>query len=470
MNEQVHLTPAETLRNQRVRKHRIPWAWISLVLCAVFALGCFGYAQWVERKNTQTVQTQTAARTFESLIPEESGTPVRVVIQQNGESYTLAADGDGYVLDDSETEIDAAKAKALLSCGASVLARDSMDGNAEEFGVNVDSLKATFTYSDGQTLTLAFGNAPATGEGRYAVVDNSEKVYVVNTSLYETLSGGKYALIAVPDLSEYFTAQTLMEVTIRQPDREAITIRRVTEENPFNNVAEFTAPIHYPANSERTASLFLALEEIAPVQIADLTDDDAAYGLDSPLAELELTGASGEALILKIGQTESGLTMRINSDKAVYTLEDGAADFLETATVAYLAEQLPGLVSVNAVDSITLTRENEQHEMTVNRTETETTYALDGEQTDEESFLTIYREIIGLLIDRYSSEALATEPICAQFEYHLSDGTTWTLAFAEYNDEYYAVVRDGEADFLITRAKVDAVFDALQTSQSNSDA
>ncbi len=469
MSEQIHLTPAEKLHKQYVHKHGIPWPWILPVLCAVFALVCWGYCQRTTREEVQAVQTKTTASAFENLIPDGLGTPVRAVVRQNVESYTLKANGDGYVLEDSSMEIDAAKAKALLSCGASILSRDSMDGNAEDFGVNAESLNVEFTYENGQSLRLTFGSAPANGQGRYAMVDGSEKVYVVNSSLYETLSAGKYALLAMPDLSEYFTAQTLMEVTIRRPGRDAITIRRVTEENPFNNVAEFTAPIHYPANSERTATLFLALADIAPAQILDWTSENAAYGLDAPLAELILTGSTGKALYLTIGENESGLTMRINGEEAVYALEEGMADFLDTATVSYLAEQLPGLVAVSEVDSIALVRDGEQHEMVIDRTNGETSYSLDGARQDEESFLAIYREIIGLLIDRYSPQALPTEPVEASFEYHLTDGTVWTLAFAEYDDEYYAVVREGEANFLIARSKVEAVFMHLATPSGDTE-
>ena len=127
------------------------------------------------------------------------------------------------------------------------------------------------------------------------------------------------------------------------------------------------------------------------------------------------------------------------------------------------------MVAVSEVDSIALVRDGEQHEMVIDRTNGETSYSLDGARQDEESFLAIYREIIGLLIDRYSPQALPTEPVEASFEYHLTDGTVWTLAFAEYDDEYYAVVREGEANFLIARSKVEAVFMHLATPSGDTE-
>ena len=454
---ETRLSPAASLRRPVRRNRRL--LWLAPALCAVFAAGCLLVSGILSPESSMIeAESQTAAAFFQ-LVAEGAGTPVSVQIEMDGESYAVAQADGVCLLDGSAEDVDDARAEQMLACGASILARSRLEGDPEEFGVTEDSPSAVFTYADGSSLTIRFGNEPATGAGRYACVEGAEEIYVVNASLYQTLTAGRNALLALPDFSEVYTSQTLMEVTIEQPDRETIALRRVTESNPFNNVVEFIQPIHYPANSERTASLFIALEELTPQSVLAESGNAADYGLDAPAAVLTLTGAS-ETLQLTIGISGEDYVLQVAGDDRIYALADGAADFLQTATVAYLAEQLPGLVALNQVDELLLTRGGEAYTLRIDRSGDEEAYLLEGRALNGDDFRDLYQQAIGLLIDQYAKGGVDADQVRASFTYTLTDGTTWTLAFAEYDDSYDVVVRDGEACFLIARSKVDAVFES----------
>lgn len=455
------LTAPELLRQKPSRIRRAPLLIIAPILSAVFLLVCVWITQPKEIQQTQTAP-DTAGQ-FTQLVPPGAVTPVSVTITAAQERYTLSGREATYTLDGEDAQLSEQAAKSLLACGSSVLARSRIEGDAADFGLSQPVLEAVFTYAEGQTLTLALGNAPPTGSGRYAQVAGDEGIYVVNASLFDQLSAGRSALYALPDFSQTFTAYTLESVTIEQPQQETITIERVTEENPFHTVAQFAAPLNYPANSERTAELFLALAEIKPLRVLAPEGADADYGLATPLADISLVGTEAKTLRLRIGKQGDTLTLRVDEDAAVYALAATAADFLKNTTVTYLAEQLPGLVALSEVSDIALTRGADTYKMRIERTGDEAAYFIGDVQVPSDDFSSLYQGAIGLLIERRigGDISLQADGLRASFTYTLRDGSTWSLGFLDCGDQYDAVLREGEVAFLISKRKVDAVFDAV---------
>lgn len=456
------LRPASELRRKLPRKGprapRIAAALVALFLAAsaVLLLPAKEEAPVAEPAR----ETESG---FTQLVPEGAGTPVAVRIEALGETYTLrAGEDEGYALAEDALTLDAAAARRLLGCGASLLARQRIQTqDAAAFGLDPARVTAAFTYADGRTLTLRLGDAPATGEGRYAQVEGMDGVFVVNRAVYETLSAGVGALAALPDLSA-FQAETLLRATVTPRGGETVSVARVTEANPFNTVAQMTEPIRYPASSERAAELFLAVCGLKVEAYAGRISGQAelaAYGLDAPLFALQLLGAGGETLDAQVGEADGALYLRLGAGDAVYALSQDAARIPELARVTYLAEQLPGLVSLAEVKSLTLRRGEETHTLEVERPQAgEAVYRVDGAAVELEDFRPCYQAAIGLLIDRRLSGDQQPGACRASFTYTFTDGTVWTLRFLDCGDAYDAVERDGETAFLIARQKVDAVF------------
>ena len=70
-----------------------------------------------------------------------------------------------------------------------------------------------------------------------------------------------------------------------------------------------------------------------------LDGTDADWGLDEPLAVITLEDHVRTRLTL--GQAGDVRTLRVNEDRAVYTIDADALSFLRSLTVPYLAEH-PG--------------------------------------------------------------------------------------------------------------------------------
>ena len=457
------LPPAETLKKRSARPMTGRHLALILALCAAFACAC-GALAGAFFPGEGPEEEARAASAFTQLIPDGAGVPTSVSIARGAQAFTLSGRDGVYAVEGMQAQISAQAAQRVLESGASVLARQRVAGERAQFGLDEGALRAVFGYADGTRVALTVGDELAAGEGRYAAVDGDAGVYVVNASLYDALNVDANDLLALPDFSQTYTAQTLMAVTLTPEAGEPITIRRVVRANPFNTVAEFVSPIRYPANSERTAELFLALGQLQPRGVRSRSGPEEMYGLDKPLATIALTGPQ-DTLNLRIGRSDEGISMRIEGDPYIYALSEEDVAFLSSVSVAWLAEQLPGLVALNQVERLELIRGGETWTLGLERADDGNRYALNGEPLAEQAALQLYQAAISLLIDRYAPAETAGEPRAA-FRYTLTDGTQWELAFYAEDGEYDRVLRDGDASFLMARGKVERVFELAQSLQS----
>ncbi len=448
------LEPAQALRKPARRGFGWP---LLLALSALFLAGCLIAARAAKPAAPPETRTEAASAAFVQLIPEQAGRPVAVSIMQGEAGFTLLEEGGVYRFEGEEAELAPQAAGELLSCGESILARRRLEGDSSEYGMDAPALSARFVYANHPDVVLLLGGPVPTGEGWYAAIEGDPSVYIVNNALARALSVSRQSLYALPDLSERFTAQTLEKVTIERPGAETIAIARVTRANPFNTMVELTRPIQYPANSERAAEVYLALEKIQPTGIADLQGTDEAWGLDKPLAVLTLEDHGTTRLA--IGSAGDTCTLRIDDKSAVYTLGADTLSFLDSLTVPWLAEQLPGLVMLSQVSAMDVQAGEKTLHFDVDQSAK--TYLLEGKPLSEEAFLPVYQQMIGLLIERYIPEPQGEGAPRLKLDYTFKDGSRWSLTIAEYDDSFDLIVRDQCAHFLISRSKTDAVIQSI---------
>lgn len=428
----------------------------AAVCSLAFVIGCAVYT--AEPKGQETAAPRQAAARFTQLAVQGAGAVTALTLEKGGERFTLTREDDAIVLGGEDAALDQSAAGELLATGASILSRQTLEGDPKDYGIGSNALHAAYRYETGETLTLVLGDAVPTGEGWYAAVEGESGVHVVNNALAAALTVGKQALYALPDLHERFTANTLLSAEIALPGQQALTLERVTKENPFNTKVQLTSPIRYPANAERAAEVYLALEKIRPTGVAQVGGADEDWGLADPLAVLTLKERG--VTTLSVGQKGDVYTLRIAGDQNVYTVDGESLEFLKTISVPYLAEQLPALVMLNQVSRIDVHAQGETLSFTTDQSTG--TYTLDGKAIAPEAFVPAYQQMIGLLIERYAPDARVSDAPRIRIEFTLKDGSSWEIAFAAYDERFDLVVREGCACFLIAREKTDAMFAALR--------
>jgi len=190
-----------------------------------------------------------------------------------------------------------------------------------------------------------------------------------------------------------------------------------------------------------------------------LDGTDADWGLDEPLAVITLEDHVRTRLTL--GQAGDVRTLRVNEDRAVYTIDADALSFLRSLTVPYLAEQLPGLVMLSQLSAISVRTPDRTLHFDVDQPSG--SYRLEGRELSGERFLPVYQQMIGLLIERYVPSPEKAGEARLQLEYTFREGGQWTLTIAEYDESFDLIIRDGCACFLLSRAKTDALIETILT-------
>lgn len=117
-------------------------------------------------------------------------------------------------------------------------------------------------------------------------------------------------------------------------------------------------------------------------------------------------------------------------------------------------------MALNQVSALTLTAGEETFRFTTDQANH--AYTLNGQPLEEDVFLPVYQQMIGLLIERYTVTAEAPEAARVRLDYTLADGSDWSLILAAYDEQFDLIVREDCACFLISRAKVDAMVDAVR--------
>ncbi|NLB90649.1 MAG: DUF4340 domain-containing protein [Clostridiales bacterium] len=474
MREAPHktlLTPPEQLRKKRKNTgKRI--GFFLLVLIILFE----GIALWFLGRNPSKIENIPEKMEYkektQQVIPQKKGRPVSVAIHSQKETYVVLGEMDekeGFYILHSDLPVEELMAIDLLKVGQDLRSNQSFIAeDLSSYGLAPEKIKAEFTYGDGSVVTLLLGDGVPTGEGVYGRISGQEEVFVFSKEIFEKINGGIERLVALPDLSAY-TAPTILQTTIEILGEEPICVRRVIEENPFYTRVELVEPIQYPANADRAAELFQGVCSIVPEAFAGLADKEGAlatYGLEPPLARIEIIGEDQQRCKMRVGMVEEKWYMTLEGEEAVYLLQSDHVDFLQNVKVSYVAEQLIGLVMLSHVKEVVVENKEFSWTLAIQRDEKGMeTYTINEKQVEGEEFRKLYQRLISLLVDKQIENRIPSKAEHASFTYTFLDGEKWVLAFNEYDTLYYSVTRGGKTDFLMEKNKVHGVFEALEEFQ-----
>jgi hypothetical protein len=205
--------------------------------------------------------------------------------------------------------------------------------------------------------------------------------------------------------------------------------------------------------------------------VDDAPADLAAYGLDPPTARIVVADAQNTLNLLIGSETEGGRFARFAETPNVFVLS-GATPIITTEpydTISAFAL----IVGIDIVDSFVVQTPEARYVGEIKRTpvegeeEPEETYYLNGEEIDEDRFKELYQWAIGLQfdveMDAPRQGLLERQDPLARITYNLmTDTQPLEVAFVPQSQNFSAVVRDGRAEFLIARAKLDRLVRAFE--------
>lgn len=350
--------------------------------------------------------------------------------------------------------------------------------NLGDYGLDAPALTAVFRYADGSSKALYLGDKTPTGSKYYARIEGDEKVYLLSTMVNTTLNKPLNELHTA-ELPLALTTDAVQNLLIEQAGKETIELELLqsASENQLSiNMLRLVQPVNYDAHSTRGGEMLegaCAIDVSGYAGHASSAEELAGYGLVSPRIRIRITSTEGAVLDIRVGDKVGDSSYAaVDESGDVYLIDNGLLGFVSNARVSYLIDQFVNLVNIQSVAGLTVEGMGESYQLSIEREtiegeegeeETAETYFFDEKETDESLFKKLYQSIIGTLADKVSEDMHLSGDVAVTVRYQLNDSAEpFAVEYLQYDDEYYAVRRDGLTLLLIKKDKVQSMMDDLQ--------
>lgn len=325
---------------------------------------------------------------------------------------------------------------ALTEIKATQKVTDS--GAAADFGFDKPQASFTVTYRDGQTRSFLFGAEEPYGSGDYFKFTDSDAIYLVDTSLLDTvgldpigyIDPTLYSSPATPDAADDSqTVSTVLrdfELTGRFYGKSGLSLRLVgdsdTGEYIYTNYV-ITKPFVRGSNSDKigdtylSASALTAQKAVVPRYTAA---DLKKYGLSEPYIQAKLHTAARiqttkdktttttyqnvEAHTVRLGnKTEDGTAYygTVDDNPSIFLIDASSLPWAEL-TYTDCVSPLLFLRDIKTVGSVTCTMDGKTTEFVLTHhtdeedSDKNLTVTVGGETSDTANFRSLYQVMMGL--------------------------------------------------------------------------
>jgi len=333
---------------------------------------------------------------------------------------------------------------------------------------------------EGIDKTLLVGDKTSDAANYYASEKGSKNVYFISASTVEglTLKQSAYRDNTITAID----AATLSYMKIVQTGNAPVVITKSTnqsaDEIQYNvNTWMLTGAYSSPQglDSEKIATLTAAIPNLIVSDIAeDNPKDLSRYGLDKPVMDLTLKDTKNTLhLLMGKNKDESSVYFKVDGVNTVYIMDKTVTDTFKLKPFDVISK-FAYIVNIDYVDMIVVDANGKKDTVLLSRTSAKaeksgdpdvvtTTSKVNGKSIEISKFKTEYQEIIGLTVDSENDKKLEDKPEIS-ITYSLNKGSKKqeVVNFVPYNDQFYAVFRDGKSDFVITKDKVNKMITSLK--------
>lgn len=340
------------------------------------------------------------------------------------------------------------------------------------YGLDNPPDRVIITKTNGESAEFFGGNNTPTRDGRYIMLKDDPKVYVVSSYSSDVLFSKAdkfriktlFSAFEMADLERFIfdSGDTHIDIALKADDDTAA---------PFfaSHVMRTPYTRAYGVSSDKLGSIVEALQNLTVQTFADPNPaSPALYGLDKP-SRLFIELSTGESIDLQLGKVEGASRYARKTGTAeVFTIADPAV--LSTVTAFSLVDKFALIVNIADVNSFTARGGPQNITSEIRRTgtgdEVEETYFVGGKQAEERSYKAFYQALIGLLADaehpnRPQRGGTGTAEITIEYTLNNPAGKKMSIALVPYNRDFYALDRDGVIEFLVSRAQVRSIYDTL---------
>lgn len=479
--------------------------WLSLVLLVVLlgaAVGIYYLSGIVKPEEATTPEATLPPSTTVKVVDRAKEDVESVTVAAAGETpFTIVSNktttGEGedatttytYEVEGApDFKLDQSQAGSIIGYAANLTATQQVAEGVTDFGaygLDKPSATATMNYRDGSQVVWNFGSKIPTGSGYYMCQQGTSTVFVVYSSAYTALSSKLNDLYVLEVPVSFESSASVTNLLIEQKDKATVELRYIdSNETTFSiNTLKLVQPIEYDAQSERAEEIIEACLAMTISGYAGQKADLPEAGLDDPRARVVISDANGNTLTCVVGEYcgNDQVYVQMDDTDAVYLMDASLLTFLDNANVSYLVDQFSNLVNILMVDGVEVVAGDNRYEMSIERQPdldedgnqktnaagklaTIDTYRFDGEEREEALFKKLYQVVIGTMVSKVSDDFDIEGDVVASITYKLNvEPGEFKVEYLEYDENYYAVRRDGLTLFLIKQDKVDNLLDNMES-------
>ncbi|HKJ86773.1 MAG TPA: DUF4340 domain-containing protein [Spirochaetia bacterium] len=409
----------------------------------------------------------------------------RVTVSTDESEIAFVREDDNRFLPVYEYDVafDLQRVSRIVSGAASLTSRRVIGevDDLSEYGLAEPQASITVERDSGETQRILVGDQTPARDAFYVQRPDDPVVYTVFGSwinpFFTTLDALRVR--AIPQVS----FETLERIRVDTLTGRTIRVEKIPEwdEDPELGFSVFavTEPFtrRFQVNTNWLEELNTNLTEL---RIGTFVDDAPLnlerYGLATPEARV-LVADEQTTLELLVGlETEGGRFAKFPDSPSVFVLSgiERIVAVRPYDTISAFAL----IINIDLVDSFVVEAPEATYRGDIERTEVEgeeepeETYVLNGEPITEDLFKDLYQWAIGMQFDAEipaadlpSSAAIRTREPLATITYSLNnDMGPLSISFVPQNANFAAVVRDGESQFMIARAKIQRMLEAFEAA------
>lgn len=462
-------------------------------------------------KKTDESEAEEAKKVFGDLKAEDIEALSYVASE---ETLSFVKDGDTwYLKEDRELPVNQTKFSSMTSALANLeekkLVEESLD-NLSAYGLETPSNVISFQTSGGEEYTLYVGDKNAITNECYFYLKGENRVCTAGTTLADNFQTILSAYYTVPTLPEMVKSD-LMDIEISNPNG-FLAVRNLPDGDPLVDYMGGNTWFVEDENGSRSVldmneetTLTDRVTGLGLESCVDYKPSQEAletYGLADPAAALkirymktaeepasegggEATGSDAaeavkeEALLeILIGAKEEGgrYYVKIKDADQVCLMSAANAEYFLNLNQTMLTNLNACMINIESVDRLTLEADGVKMELSISREEKKNedsdtttrvdTYFINGVETDESNFKSVYQTVIGLKGEKAldSQEALETgtqntaKPEVAMTFYRNTEQLKEVrFELTPYDSSFYQLSINGTPSLLVNKFDVSKI-------------
>ncbi|MCJ7854914.1 DUF4340 domain-containing protein [Lachnospiraceae bacterium NSJ-143] len=311
---------------------------------------------------------------------------------------------------------------------------------------------------------VTVGSKTVDESGYYAAVDSSGDVYIISADAGKALS---YPPDSFRDkYPEYVDYSDIKEMSVKIRDGLSYSIvpnpdGEITSgygEYLLTGAYSFDIPVLTDKLAENIGGPFY---EITASGFIDKPEADSVYGLDNPVMVLSASDNQGRECTITVGNDagEGLVYARFSGKDYICTVSKEKTDKIHNARLFDIIGKHYINESAEAFSEITV--KDKDFEGTYSIDSENSSVTLNGNPADMSTFTEIYKSIAAVTMDGEMKNTPGE--YVGELVLSYKNGDVLTLRFLEYDDNFYAVERNGKAEFITGKRNLLQITEAVKT-------